>query len=116
MLNPLNHYARTLFRQKYSLQKHKIERIPNLGFKPRILFDQMTFQPKIFRLKMSKSREFQTSSAESAESLCSDTFQPKIFRLKMSGLGGLLGKNLSYPSEMSKEMSILAFARGSFKT
>jgi len=34
----------------------------------------------------------------------------------MSGLGGLLGKNLSYPSEMSKEMSILAFARGSFKT
>ena len=33
----------------------------------------------------------------------------------MNGLGGLLGKNLSYPSEMSKEMSILAFARGSFK-
>jgi len=34
----------------------------------------------------------------------------------MNGLGGLLGKKLSYPSEMSKEMSILAFARGSFKT
>jgi len=33
----------------------------------------------------------------------------------LSGLGGLLGKNLSYFSEMSKEMSILAFARRSFK-
>jgi hypothetical protein len=33
----------------------------------------------------------------------------------MNGLGGLLGKNLSYSSGMSKKMSILAFARGSFK-
>jgi hypothetical protein len=43
-------------------------------------------------------------------------FSAKNIRFKMSGLGGLLGKNLSYFSEMSKEMSILAFARGSFKT
>ena len=34
----------------------------------------------------------------------------------MNGLGGLLGKNLSYLSGMSKEMSILAFASGSFET
>lgn len=34
----------------------------------------------------------------------------------MNGLGGLMGKKLSYFSGMSKEMSILAFARGSFKT
>jgi hypothetical protein len=34
----------------------------------------------------------------------------------MNGLGGLMGKNLSFFSGMSKKMSILAFACGSFKT
>jgi hypothetical protein len=46
-----------------------------------------TFQPKIFRLKMSKTsetREFQTVMFETTDSLCPNTFQPKIFRLKMS--------------------------------
>ena len=65
VLNPLMNDVRTLFSQKYSVQK-RVNRI------------------------------------EWNENI-------------MSGLGGLLGKNLSYPSEMSKEMSILAFARGSFK-
>ena len=65
VLNPLMNDDRTLFSQKYSLQKR---------------VNRMEWNENI-----------------------------------MSGLGGLLGKNLSYPSEMSKEMSILAFARGSFK-
>ena len=42
----------------------------------------MTFQPKIFRLKINK---IQKSTVQTLGYLCSTTFQPKIFRLKLIG-------------------------------
>ena len=97
--NPWRHiiYEFLYFRQKYSVQKRvNRENSKPPGFKPlnhyvRTLFSQKySLQKRVNRMEWNENI--------------------------MSGLGGLLGKNLSYPSEMYKEMSILAFARGSFKT
>jgi uncharacterized protein (DUF2225 family) len=43
----------------------------------------MTFQPKIFRLKINK---IQKSTVQTLGYLCSTTFQPKIFRLKIENI------------------------------
>ena len=58
-------------------------KIQTLDLNRRIIFVQKTFQPKIFRLKTSETREFQTFTIQTTDSLCSDTFQPKIFALKL---------------------------------